>query len=526
MDKFDFMYKRKQFFMTLYEPVLGEHNTLIDNQQIRIFQKNDTFSKVSFFNNIDDLNEFIESHKFGVNTYFTLSTTDNESGSEEHLQSRTCIAFDFDKKDFDKLDTKDIIFFFKKIGLWFHALISSGNGFHVYMFIEKTNDMEKVLEVTKAIGQKLGADEKAMLSTQILRVPLSFNIKEDKSKQINIIQLFEKSTIKRYNINKLYNQFCRDTKDIGNKNTEFVLNNHNILPCVKSILENGSTLGERNSSLQKIVVTMKRMNKSFNDTLYLCKEWNNKCIPIMSGHELDYQVKYMYESLDRCNYDCKDCEHKSNCFSTIESDFVFDQNEEMISIEYKIAKKLKYSNRSEIMGGNELLILNILKHFNKELSMSDILKHLTYKDKCRLSEKTIRETLKFLEDTKYISKYKGIKKLGLPDKYKFNHINSSMDTIFSMSYFPTLICIYGIITTDELRLYTHMRYKNDISNKENKSNGNIFRINQEELAKDLNTTQARISIMINNLIESKILEIWETKRTDRGFYYYVYRLVR
>jgi CTP-dependent riboflavin kinase len=157
---------------------------------------------------------------------------------------------------------------------------------------------------------------------------------------------------------------------------------------------------------------------------------------------------------------------------------------------------------------------------------NDIIKHLTYKGKCALSEKTIRETLSELCEENYITKKQGTKKLGVSDTYKINIIIANINNIFSMSYFPTLICIYGIITPEDLRLYTYMRYKLDESIKEDKSHGNIFTISQEDLAKDLDVSQPRISEMINNLIESKILEIWEVKFNNNGYKYYTYRLVK
>ena len=69
-----------------------------------------------------------------------------------------------------------------------------------------------------------------------------------------------------------------------------------------------------------------------------------------------------------------------------------------------------------------------------------------------------------------------------------------------------------------------MRYKHHLLIKEGKEKGNIFRINQSELANDLGITQQRVSVMINNLIESKILDIWENKINDKGFVYYTYKL--
>ncbi|MBH8099320.1 hypothetical protein F1292_18640 [Clostridioides difficile] len=140
------------------------------------------------------------------------------------------------------------------------------------------------------------------------------------------------------------------------------------------------------------------------------------------------------------------------------------------------------------------------------------------------SEKTLRETVKRLQQNGYITKTKGITKLGIKDTYNVKEVRCNIDKQYTISYFVTMAVIWGIISTEELRLYTHMRYKQDLLVKDDKIKGNILRINQEELAKDLGVTQQRISNMIESLLDTKILDVWETKINDRGFMYYTYRL--
>jgi DNA-binding MarR family transcriptional regulator len=360
-------------------------------------------------------------------------------------------------------------------------------------------------------------------------MPYTFNLK-GKKKQVNIIKLYEDKTIKRYNIDDLYKTYCTakyQENNIDGRATTHIINNvKSIKPCVKTILENGSKDGSKNSDLQKIVINLRRLNKSLNDILYVCKEWNEKNENGLNEYELKYQVEYMFKNLESCDYNCKNCEYAKDCLSVIESDFSYGDGEEMINIECKVAKKLKCTKKDIIMDGNKLLIFNVLKHWEKDLSICDIVNNLTYNGKCALSERTIREVLPILCDEDYIIKINGNRRLGIPDKYKINIIKTKIDNMFSMSYFPTLICIYGIITPEELRLYTYMRFVHNENLKHNKSFGNIFRINQEDIAKDLNITQQRVSVMINNLIKSKILEIWEVKYNDRGLKYYTYRLVK
>lgn len=523
MDKIDLLYARKKFFMALYQDAIGEGNNLKDGQYIRIFQKNDAFTKVSFFFNIDDLNNFVESHKYDINTYFTLSTTDSEGGTEENLKFRYCLAWDFDKKDFDKLTAKDIMFKFKELGLWFHAIIDSGNGYHAYVFIDKTDDIQKVSEVTKIIGNKLGADEKAYLSTQILRVPLSMNYKHDKPKQVNIINLFEKSSIKRYNIDKLYKTYCSNIKDIGNRNTEYTLNNHNIMPCIQDILENGSDEGGRNANLQRIIITLKRMNKSLNDIFHLCREWNNKCSPSFTENELKYQVEYMYKNLDRCSYECSDCKHKDECFNYTISDFEY-IDETLLTMSESVIKYCKNSRKGvKDMKGNELLIYSILKLHNDGLYTNEIVREITYQKKPRISEPTLIKTLKNLLNNEFIT----CKRTKQGNFYIINELNSKVELTYTIGFSAALCCIKHEITTEELRLYNYMRYLHHKQQREGttKLKGNLFQIDQRDLAKDLGTSQPNISTMIKNLLNEKLISIWYRGKSKNNQYdFNIYRL--
>lgn len=535
MDKIDKMYEIKKFLKSIYSQGIEEGNNLNDGQYIRIFQNNKdkTFSKVNFFNNIDDLVNYCSKNDMGVNTYFELATTNGISGAEEDIVNRYCLGFDFDKKDFDSdFTSKDIMFKFKEIGLWYHAIIDSGNGFHVYIIIEKTNDMNKVMKVQEILCNKLQADKEAIKVSQLLRIPYSYNIKGEKPKMVRTIHLFEKSSIKPYSIDKLYKRFCtlkelNKLNDESELNIRYTLNTTNMPNCVNNILINGSKEGDRNSDLQKIVVSLRVRNKKLNEILQIVKEWNSKNNPQLSANELAYQTEYIYENMRNTTYNCKNCTSSDECWNKIDSDFEYSENEEILIISEKYTKDLKHKKRKDakVMNANELFIYNVLlNNKDRKLTIDDIINLITYRKKCVMSLKTLRETLISLINSNYISKIKGIKKLGIKDEYIINKVKTTIDTDIRISYFCTLAVVWGIITPEELRLYTYMRYKHHLSVKEGKDKGNIFKINQIDLANDLGVTQPRISTMINNLIESKILDIWENKINNKGFIYYTYRL--
>ncbi|KEI04292.1 hypothetical protein ADU78_07395 [Clostridium botulinum] len=520
MDKLDTIQKQKKFFKVVYGDLVGEGNSLKENNYIRLYQAKDDFSKVEFFNNIDDLVGYTCNKGYDINTYFNLATTNGQSGQEKDLLYRTVLGFDFDKKDLgEDFSYKDIMERFKSIGLWYHVLIDSGHGFHAYVCIEHNTDLHKVMEVQKVVGKLLGADLNALKSTQVLRVPYTYNIK-DKPKRVNIIKMFDKNTIKRYNIDKLYNRFCNSVKDVGNKGTQYILNNTNIPPCIQDILNNGSTQGERYEDLQKIVVSLRDRNKTLSDIKQVCKEWAYK-----SNYKdsLDNRIDNIYNNRKYISMDCKGCKHSKECWNKIESNFNYSDGEVLLNMSETHTSKLKASNRKggKVMESNDLLIYCILKNHADGLYRDEIVNELTYKDKCRLSKNTLTKALQSLEDNGFIEVS------GKPKLYKLKDIRSKIELTYNISYGATYECVKGAISTDELRLYNYMRYLHNKQQREEPKGlkGNLFQFKQIDLAKDLGVTQPRISDMINNLLEEKIISIWYRQPSKfNGFDFYIYRL--
>ena len=522
MDKLDRQYRIKKFFKAIYKGLTGE-------EVIRIAQFSENFNKVTNFNDIDLLSEHCANYGFGNNTYFELATTNGNTGQEKDLMYRYCLGFDFDKKDFDNLTYKDILAKFNNIKLWYHCMIDSGHGFHVYVVIDKTNDLDKVNEVQRAIATRLGADLNAVKKTQLLRVPYTFNVKDEKPKQVNIIKLFDKDSIKPYSIDKLHKRFCYSKSSNGtatdNKSIEFAINSTNIPPCVTKILENGSIKGNRNADLQRIVVTFRNRNKSISEIKCICKDWNSKNKEKLSDSELEYQTEYIYNNLNNCNYNCAECEHKQKCFDKVLSDFDYSENENLIILSENHTKSLKASKRKgvKVMESNDLLVYCILKNHSDGLYRDEIIKDMTYKKKCRFSKDTLTKALSNLEDNGFIK----VELIGKKKLYKINTTRSKVELTYNVSYGATYECIKGAISTEELRLYNYMRYIHNYTQRNNPNalKGNLLQVNQVDLAKDLGVTQSRVSQMINNLLEEKILGVWYRQASkNNGFDFNIYRL--
>lgn len=524
-----------------------------DEEYIRIFQNNETRNtpatetKVKFYNDIDSVVNYVTSGtKYNKNTYFQLATVDDSGeGKIENLLYRYCIGLDFDKKELgEDFDHLDILNLFKQYKIHFHCLIDSGNGFHVYICINKTNKLDMVNEVQKALCEKFGADKLAIKKTQILRIPYSYNIKdEDKTKLVKIVAMDNRDEIRPYDIEFLYEKNCKNTviNNPSEKKITYMINNTNIPKCITKILENGTIEGDRYLDLQKIVINLRQRNKTVEEIILVCKSWAEKS---SYNDNLEYRIKNIYDNLKYVHMECKECDNKSECFNFTESEFDFNSLAdedgviyETYQLEDKITKKIRNKQNGGInmLNGNEILILNVLRleYDNPRpltkngTDMKLLMRSITHKNKSCLSENTVRETLISLIEKKYV-----LEEIGLRNKkhYKFNPIRTTLDKTIKISYMATVLCICKQISTNELALYILMRYLHKQQLLENKTKGNLFTMTQSDLAKAYygNSTtenQTHISKMIKNLLDCHIIDIYDIEQSkNNGFEYYRYRL--
>lgn len=526
-DILDKQYYLKKFFKAIFNGF-----ELEDGEHIRILQTNEktNFKKVSYFNNVDDLISFTTNkHRVFNNTYFNLCSTNGSGGSDESLIKRYVLGFDFDKKHFEKgFNHKNVMEKFKNLGLWYHMIVDSGNGYHAYMIIEATNDLDKVQEVQDALGKLLNSDDGALLKTQVLRVPYTFNMK-DKPKEVRIISQFNRNTIKKYDINKLHKRFCQDKFRDGNDNVVISLSN-NYPPCVANALKDGSKVGSRNKDLFNIVVALKQCGNNVNQIKFTIGEWNKLNEEPLPN--VENEVERIYSNYN--GYVCNDCmeSNKINCRSYTISDFNLEQyNENIIDIQSKVGRQARNSKRKGVatMEGNELFIYNVLVN-NKgfaDLNIDMIIERITDRKtkKPALSKPTISKALKGLEDKGYISIVKGNARKGIKDTYLINEKKVTPENSFRMSYFINILVIKGDITTTELKVYTHMRYLHHQDVIKSNAKGNIFVRSRHELSKSLGMDENNVAKAINNLYENMVLDRRSVPHENKSnHFHYEYKL--
>lgn len=530
-DLIDKQWELKKFLKIIFNDFEFE-----ENEYVRILQLNEktNYKKVSYFCDVDDLVNFATNkYKIYNNTFFNLATTNKNGGNDESLIKRYVLGFDFDKKDYEEgFNHKHVMERFKSLGLWYHAIVDSGNGYHAYMVIEPSSDLYKVQEVQKVIGKLLGCDMNATLKTQILRVPYTFNLKQDKAKEVKIISQFHKNTIKRYDINMLHKKFCSSFRE--DNNNKVVLSVSNSYPqCVHNALENGSKVGYRNKDLFNIVIALKQRGNNLNQVKCTINKWDklNK-EPLQNNVDLDSEVERIYNNYN--GYICNSCnvEAKENCKSYATSDFNLEQyNENIINIQSKVGRHARNSKRKGVaaMNGNELFIYNVLVNNQgfEDLTIDMLMERITYRKtkKCALSKPTISKALKSLEEKGFITITKGNTRLGIKDTYRINSKKVTIENSFRMSYMINLLVVKGEISTSELRVYIHMRYLHNQDVASGKAKGNIFIRSLDDLAKSLGDDKANVSRYVESLWESMVLDRRSVQCKDKPQnFYYEYKL--
>ncbi|WP_075809782.1 hypothetical protein [Clostridium perfringens] len=530
MDIIDKKFKIKKFLKTIFRDID------FTKEKIRTLQinKDESYRKVEFFDDIDELVDYsVNKYSKFNNTYFNLNTVDGGGGANENLLYRYCLGFDFDKKDLGQdFNHKDIINLFKKLKIYCSAIIDSGNGYHAYILLNKTDRLDLVQKVQEVLCNKLGADKDAIKPTQILRIPYTYNVK-DKLKLVRIIHLADRnsSQFKPYDIEFLYNKNCKNICVADNKVTKFVLSNTNIPACIEKILTTGTQEGDRYKDLCNIVVALRLRNRSLKEITEVCKEW-----AIKSNYKdnLEYRIEHIYNNKLALELDCKACKSFTECYNRVLSNFDYSENDKLITLTETTQKYLKNSNRkgAKVMKPNDLLVYCILKNHNDGLTREEIQQELTYTKKKQvkniaLSDRTLKDTLKSLLENGFITVEKGVKQRGEKDKYFLKESRSKIELTYNISFAATYECVKGNISTEELRLYNYMRYLHNKQQREDEGSlkGNLFQINQVELAKHLDVTQQRISQMIENLLDEKLLSIWYRQTSkNNGFEYNIYRL--
>ena len=534
MDILDKKYELKKFLRLIFEKVDFEEEEI----GVRLLNKEKEINIAKKFDDIDKLIDFVLNHYkiYEVNAYFYLCTfkKNSESFEEKDIAYRYCLACDFDRKDFDELNIDKAIKLYKKSGLSYHAIVDSGNGYHIYSCIERTNNFKSIKKINDKLKNATSCDSNALNVNQMLRLPCTFNIK-DKKLFVNPYYTQNKNDEKfnRYKLNEAYSSIY------SKSNFSHTFNNTPL--CIEKALREGTSEGQRHDMLMNILGYYKSINKTKEETRSILEKWAMLSNYKNFDKEFDYYWKHNKE--DKANkfygffFDCENCKLKDECNfiknKKLYEEFEFDEGYEINDYNSNTLRKgVMYMN------GNELLVSNILysdRDIKLEFTRDEIAKELTYKKKCRLSKPTLIKTLKSLEEKGYIEVKKGNARAKIKDTYKLTSklYNIKEENDIKISNLATSMCVCRNITTNELKLYYVLRlihHKRESQGKETYC-GSLLCMTQKEIAKEFErfgggtNAQSNISTMIKNLCECRMMKVIDVKKSENNKYdYYVYKL--
>ena len=245
-----------------------------------------------YFQHISEIESFIEKYKHNFNIFVSLSTVKGKSGKEKNMYRRRVLFFDFDRKSFPEYTSvEDFSKHIKsrKPELFNHVIVDSGNGFHFYVAIKESKNPKRVANANRILSEIVGADIKATLSTQIVRVPTSLNLKDkDNKKSVSIVannlesrpDMFRpyrlnqiEAIVENHKINQeIFNKAPKTPPKEYTKSSGFF--------CVEAMLHQGVEEGERNFALGRIVNYLRDIRGwQKENVLREVLDWNKKCKP-------------------------------------------------------------------------------------------------------------------------------------------------------------------------------------------------------------------------------------------------------
>ena len=291
--------------------------------------------------------KMIKQYNF-TDTYSTIYKYDNKNQDMANIIAPFYIDLDIEdlEKDFDKLK-RDIMLLTRKLKTLFKLtdeniqyFFSGSKGFHIiipYSIFgikpcKDLNDKYKMLAIelksytiTKSIDTRI-YDTKRLFrevntintKTNLYKVPITIkNIKEFSYEEL--IE-YAKSPKEEYKIDSSYNQEAdiafnnliielkeRQKRTINHKVAKQMLENKELLPCVKYILQNGAQKGGRNNTAMALASSLYQRNPNdYEEVLDIMKTWNIKKLDTpLAERELENTVKSAYRNVqDGKRYGC------------------------------------------------------------------------------------------------------------------------------------------------------------------------------------------------------------------------------
>lgn len=522
-------YELKKILMELYRPIVETGNDIRNNENLILCYKNSktgVMEETRAFNNIDDFIMYIANSKRTsyCETYFNLYTTEGQVRKTEYIKTACFIGLDFDRKDFEvkgiELNIDYIQSKFHELGLFYNLLINSGNGIHVYIYIEPTQDIDLVVKVAKEIANRTGADINACKPTQLLRVPFTFNNKqlsEGIKKPVVLIHMDESPM--RKDINKIAKKLFR--KETGTNKTLKITNGcMRINKLITEPIEKGKSRHEELLWLYGKLLQFNTTEGQIMVALEKFQELNNL-------EDFEYQVKWLKEN-GKTLSPCGNCKYKDQCHNYTAEDFKHRSSGTLIKTNEKILSKCKKKGVRN-MNGNMLIIYGILKIHNEPLFKDELMNEMTFRNKKKeiinvvMSERTLIRTLKEMEEKKFITS----ETVGKKKMYSLARERTQEELNINLPFSLVYDVVRDNLTPEELQFYIFLCYlQNEQKRLDPNITGSEFIMVQEEIAKKYGVTRKCVNELISELDRKfyivKKYRQSQNNRRDYCVYYLVY----
>jgi DNA-binding MarR family transcriptional regulator len=506
-----------------YWDLLFPHE-LESDEYVRVVGLLNEYRHTWFIKSVEELISIVSRNRHCYNLYITLASTKGKAGKEENMYRRSVVMLDFDKKDIVNLENwKCAIQMIKEKypSLYYHSVIDTGHGYHVYFGNETSKDIREIKELNLLLAQNIGSDSAACSVTQIARLPGSLNLKNKENIKFvtSLCNEVYSPKFKRYKLQRL-------SMILGNFEPP-----PNITPlqydkalkylCCQRMIQEGSKKGDRNICLCRIV-------KYYQDIIGLTKEqalknildWNKKCYPpkpeseIIRDFNTNWDTKYNYLG----------CKAKNNPRVQRVIDEYCDPHEcktmlngqdktiDDVSTEiYRLDNKYWSVQNMERLKGYDYFILGILNFYEEGLSTNDLKDKLTNRKtkKLAISEPTLYGVLKNLEKYGYVECVRG-----KPNFYRIVTTANYNRGYTRMAYQTGLLLINEIITQKEYLVYLYLTM----------SIQKVKPMTYEDMARDLRIDVGNISKYIAELTKMGIIKVIKDYIPSKGTYYNRYIL--
>jgi DNA-binding MarR family transcriptional regulator len=508
---------------------------LKENEYIRILavrkarkEGDKDFTKAVFVQSFEEFQDYIETHKHVFELYTTLATTRGcINGEEGSLRQRKVLYLDFDKKENKDIktaqDCMDIVKA-KFPHLFIHAIINSGHGFHLYISIKPTCKLDEVKEINTRLIKAVGADQKAGLITQVVRIPTSYNMKHGEKTPVIVVNNFyevgEKfSAYKLPYLHKMLNEY----EHVSERMEQLEKREYHLPAmgeayyCVRKAEAEGVDEGKRNFWLGRIINYKTMYGFTPEQIERDCLEFNKRCRPPKNPEEIKRDIK----SYSKKNYHLLGCYEsfpedskertyveemcfKSNCKTYYKGTKVGINNGGGV----RMNKKILTDKMLQTTSGYEYLVLTVLYRYKdyyarRGFTIKELKKRLTspINKKLCMDEKTFKGVLDSLINKKYIeikmdNQDDPVSKHKIKLVRKLNEFNQGYIEFY---YSIANLLRFGIITQTDYKVYLCLVRNLDPQSTKYST--------YEQLASDLNMDASNIGKCIRKLDDVGCLTI-------------------